>query len=141
VRRFVVVLMLAAGLVLAGTSPVAAAPVKKLNAQLTGSFSGTSTFNFLAGGCEFADQEFEATYSGARGTGSFLIEGCSLLAPQGGSVLAHFTGTFRLTTPDGEQLTGTVTGSISTAAELDFTLTITGATGKHFRRVSGTRAR
>jgi hypothetical protein len=137
-HRLAVVSVLAVGLIVGGTSTAGAVPLKKLNQQVTGSFDGTSTFTFNAGGCEFADQIFEGTYSTAEGVGSFSIEGCSLLVPQGTPVLAEFSGTFRLTTPDGSQITGTAAGSISTSAALDFTLTITGATGKHFRRAGGT---
>jgi hypothetical protein len=113
-----------------------------LNREVSGPFTGTTVVDFPPT-CPVAHQVFDATYDAeAGGAGTFHIDNCVLL-PTPEDPAFPVDGSFVLTAPSGATLTGTVTGTVlfdaSGAAQLDFTLTVTGGTGQ-FQDVTGTIA-
>ncbi len=99
-------------------------------ADLTGSFSGTTTWTFSSeNGC-FVNQVFDATYLGNSAAGSVTLhlDGCIFGAP------FTYTGTFTITTSVGS-LAGNVAGTVSNPLlgpppyDYDLTLTVVSGTG------------
>ncbi len=108
-----------------------------LSRKTSGTFTGTTTYQFDTVGCTFVEQEFTGSWVRRQGApgGTFELTGCVAI---GGSSFPY-SGTFLLTTQGGAELRGTVRGTISTSnnpAPLDFTLTVTEAS-KRFRGASG----
>jgi hypothetical protein len=132
-RRFIVVITIAAlaGAVVA--SPAEAAPANGLNRRVSGPFSGTTAFEFGTNGCSFVHQVFDLTYQTARGKGSLHLEGCAI--PDG-----SVTGGFRydldfvMKPPRRGRLIGSAAGGVF---PMDLTLTVERGT-KRFRHATGT---
>lgn len=100
---------------------------RDLNPQVSGPFTGTTSFDFGTQGCFFVFQIFDATFTTATGAGDLDIEGC---VEASGGELFPFTGSFTLTAPSGGMLTGTVSGDINAfSGAFDLTLTVNTATG------------
>jgi hypothetical protein len=146
--RFAVVFAVGAAVLAFAVPPAAASgatSLSRLNQEVSGPFSGTTTFDFNTAGCTFVHQTFDAIYSSEaqHHHGALHIDGCV-------EGLANFpiNGTFTLGAPGGAKLNGTVTGTLPTAktgacpkgadeAALDFTLTV--ATGtRQFADMTGT---
>jgi hypothetical protein len=100
-----------------------------LNPQVTGPFTGTTSFEFGTHGCLFVFETFDGTYQTPSGTGTFHIEGC-VGTPSSGD-LFPITGSFTLTAPSGARLTGSVSGGVfaTTTFAFEFTLAVQTATG------------
>ena len=79
--------------------------------DLTGSFTGTSVFNFSQAGCSFVHQVLDATYPGSNAVGNVMlhVDACVDL-PTSGFNPFPMTGTFTITTAVGT-LSGTASGS------------------------------
>lgn len=138
IRRGVAVLAVLVAALLA-VPPASATPGEgPLNRRASGPFSGTQTFEFNSEGCSFVHQVFRGTYETRRGrSGRFLVDVCV----ETGSGFTY-TGTFRITTPGGARLRGSVDGTTNAAlpeSSLDLTLTVTSGT-KRFEGVTGTVA-
>lgn len=103
-----------------------------LNRQVTGTFTGTTSFTFGVPACQLAFQVFDATFATPTGPGSFHIEGCVAIVSHLGGALFQYTGSFTLTAPDGGTLAGAVNGVIdgsAGASTFDTTLTVNTGTG------------
>jgi hypothetical protein len=105
-------------------------------ADLTGSFSGTTSFTFGTGGCAFVEQVFDATYPGSSAVGSVTLhlDGCVAISPS-----PAYTGTFTIATSVGT-LAGNVAGTLSEVVfpiDFDLTLTVLSGTGA-FSGTTGT---
>ncbi len=115
-----------------------ASPNPALNRATSGPFSGTTSYTFATDGCSFVHQTFDATFGARRKRASVLhLSGCVDLA--GGF---PYSGSFTMGLKRHGSLIGTVTGSVGSdlpCAPLDFTLTVSGGTGR-FTRTSGTIA-
>ncbi|MDQ3147152.1 MAG: hypothetical protein M3R01_09535, partial [Actinomycetota bacterium] len=108
-----------------------------LSRKTSGTFTGTTTFQFSTGGCSFVQQRFDGSWVRRQGApgGTFELIGCV-----GSSSTFPYRGTFLLMTQGGAELRGTVSGTVGAAinpAPLDFELTVTDAT-KRFRGATGT---
>lgn len=132
--------VLAGVLVLLGAfllpAPAAAQPgAGRIDAAVSGPYTGTQTFEFGTAGCSFVHQVFEGTYQAQRGgTGRFRIDACV----SAGTPFT-FTGSFVLRPPTSGSLTGSVIGTTDAAlpkSSLELTLTVERAT-KPFRGVTG----
>ena len=135
-RRLAALLVVVLTAWVGAAAPSAAEPGQSLNREVTGSFTGTSSFDFSAGGCAFVFEAYDLTFQTGRGRpGTLHIEGCVNSAPVVGS-FAFESGTFTLTSRTGATLTGTVSGGVF---PIDLTLTVTEGT-KRFRRATGTIA-
>lgn len=139
VSRWVIVL--AAGMLgsVVAMPTVGASPGGAPSATASGPFTGTTSFTFGTDGCSFVHQTFDGTFGAPRKrTSTFHLNGCVDLA--GGF---QYTGSFTMGLKRHGSLTGTVTGSVGAepipCVPLDFTLTVTGGTGR-FTRTSGTIA-
>jgi hypothetical protein len=98
-------------------------------ADLTGSFSGTTSFTFGTGGCAFVEQVFDATYPGSSAVGSVTLhlDGCADIIPSPWT----YTGTFAITTSVGT-LAGKVAGlllNVVNSFPTDWELTLTVVSG------------
>jgi hypothetical protein len=136
-RRLAALLLVAtAGYVVLAT-PVAAEPDVSLNREVSGPFSGSTSFDFFTGGCSFIHQTLDGSYETQKGqSGSIHIDVCPAFSPGG----AEAFGTFTLTTPHGGNLTGTVTGVYDTSAppSIPFEFTLRAATGtKNLEHATG----
>ena len=107
-------------------------------ADLTGSFSGTTSFTFGTGGCAFVEQVFDATYPRSSAVGSVTVhlDGCVPFGPP-----FTYRGTFTVTTSVGN-LAGTAAGTANDLTGLppfvfDLTLTVLSGTGA-FAGTTGT---
>lgn len=97
------------------------------NRPVSGPLTGTSVFRF-GNGCSFVHEAADLTVTtDTGGTGSLHYEGCI----ENGS--SAYSGTFRLTTPGGSTLSGTLAG----VANRDIRLTVTASSGFLFRNVRG----
>src|SRR4051794_40877790 len=116
---------LAAVTVVAVIALVGSACEPGLSRAVSGSFTGTSTYEAapLAGDCHVFHQVYDASYLRRQGApgGTFRLDGCVI--PTDGPFL--FEGRFVLADRSGSHLTGTVTDEIF---PLSFTLTATGGT-------------
>jgi hypothetical protein len=98
-------------------------------ADLTGSFSGTTSWTIGTGGCSFVQQVFEATYPGTSAVGSVTLhlDGCADIIPSPWT----YTGTFAITTSVGT-LAGKVAGlllNVVNSFPTDWELTLTVVSG------------
>ena len=111
----------------------------ELSRKASGTFTGTTTFQFGADGCSFVHQVFEGTWirrEGALG-GTFEIEGCVRTGSEFGFT---FDGTFLMVTQGGSELRGTVTGTLpngSCPADWQFVMTLREGT-KRYSGATGT---
>jgi hypothetical protein len=101
-------------------------------ADLTGSFSGTTSWTFFGNGCSFVNQFFDATYPGSSAVGSVALhlDGCIVL---GAFPQISYTGAFAITTSVGT-LSGHTTGPIDNllgpgSVDYELTLTVLSGTG------------
>jgi hypothetical protein len=137
-RRLAAVLLVATVGYLVLATPVAAEPDVSLNREVSGSFSGSASFDLFTPGC-FIHQSFDGSYETQKGqSGSFHIDVCPTFSPDGGLVAF---GTFTVTTPHDGNLTGTVTGVEDTSAppNIPFEFTLAAATGtKNLQHATGT---
>ena len=133
--RRVGVLVLAIVIVLAG-----AACDPELSRKASGTFEGTSSFQFGTQGCTFVHQEFEGVWTRREGAlgGTFQLSGCVTQSSSGSSFV--YDGTFLMVTQGGAELRGTVSGgpvSGNCPAEFDHVLTLTSGT-KRYHGATGT---
>lgn len=141
-RRFLLALAVLLGVLAAAVAPASIASAKPIKNskknQVSGPFTGTSTFDFdptsicSEAGSPFATQVFDGTYTLPKGggTGSFHIAGC--VDPTGGvGVPAPFEGAATaVTTPGGLILSGPVIGTVGLVdGSLNLTLSLSGAGG------------
>ena len=98
--------------------------------DLTGSFSGTTSYSGATGGCSFEEQVFDATYRGSSAVGSVTLhlDGCvnGTLEQQNWT----YTGTFAIATSVGT-LAGSADGplAIVSGTSDDFELTLSNLSG------------
>lgn len=132
-RRLVILGAIAASSFAVAAPAAVAKTTDALDREVTGSFAGTTAYEFGAAGCSFVHQVFDLTYDTARGSGTLHMEGC---ATSDGTVAGGFRYDldFVLTTPSRATLTGTATGGVF---PMDLTLTVERGT-KRFSHVSGT---
>jgi hypothetical protein len=130
-RRLALAGMIVSLMVTSGTS-ASAANIEKLEAQVSGSTTGVSSFGSCPNG-QFRSEMTGTYVTQAGGTGSYRIDVC--LFAGGAPVFTITSGTFTITTPKGATLTGTVTG-VGNASFIDDELTVTGGT-RQFKHVSG----
>ncbi|HEY7070770.1 MAG TPA: hypothetical protein VH479_11685 [Acidimicrobiales bacterium] len=107
-RKFIGAAALAAfvglGAVAMPAGGAAAGPIRTVE------FTGTSTFQILAGGCSLIEQSHDATLATNRGD-TIHIEGCVDLF--GGSTPNFpYAGTFTIDSPGRRSITGTVSGEV-----------------------------
>jgi hypothetical protein len=106
-------------------------PPVGLNRRVSGSVTASGFFEFSSRGCSFVYQQLDGTYDTKQGPGSFHVAGCVNLAS--GFV---FLGTFTITTPQGDTITGTAEGPVF---PLELTLTVTDTRGSpSLKNVGGT---
>ena len=106
-------------------------------ADLTGSFSGTTSFTFGTGGCAFVEQFFDATYPGSSAVGSVTLhlDVCVAVVP----LIGALTGTFTIATSVGT-LAGSAAGQatgLGFPTDFELTLTVLSGTGA-FEGTTGT---
>jgi hypothetical protein len=108
--------------------------------DLTGSFSGTTSFTNGTGGCAFVEQVFDATYPGSSAVGSVTLhlDGCVIFGPP-----FTYAGTFTIATSVGT-LAGNAVGPINNVpvsppvpGDFELTLTVLSGTGA-FAGTTGT---
>jgi hypothetical protein len=110
--------------------------------DLTGTFAGTSVFEFQEAGCVFVHQVLDATYPGSSAVGDVTlhIDTCVNFPSMGGFItMFPQTGTFTITTTVGG-LSGTVAGTqtvLVTPVPINLTLTPTAGTGVLASLLSG----
>ena len=138
-RRLAPALLVATLGYLVFAPPVAAEPDASLNREVTGPFTGTTSFG-AGQGCSFVRGVFDGTYQpGAQKAGSFHVDICLRFMDTN---VFPVNGTFQLTTRTGATLAGTVTGAMTitggggTIGDLDFTLTVTEGT-RQFSHATG----
>src|SRR5918997_1768664 len=110
---------LAAAALVAVLAFVGTACDPELSRKLSGTFTGTASFQFSAQGCSFVHQEFEGTWihrEGAPG-GTFHLTGC--VTPVNESSFSY-RGTFLMVTQGGAQLRGTLSGGTDGSCPADF---------------------
>jgi hypothetical protein len=111
----------------------------ELSRKASGTFSGSSSFEFGTHGCSFVYQEFEGTWIRRQGAlgGTFLLTGCVTTNDTGGF---SYAGTFVMVTQGGAELRGSVTGEndgTSCPVEVEHVMTLTSGT-KRFAGATGT---
>ena len=116
------------------------------NPLVSGSFTGTSTFDYTTPTClpfpTQVHQVFDGTYTIQSGrTGSFHLDGCTanVTSPAGPY---PYSGTFALAAPGGATMNGTAVGSLMAVApfsdNVTLTITLTPTGGTHeFGNVGG----
>jgi hypothetical protein len=122
-------------LVLAVGTPVASATPARSGTQ-TGTFTGTSTYELFVPACPVFHQVFRGTYDPDRGgtpNGSYVADVC---VDQPNADFAYpFSGTFVITTGQGFELRGTVTGLQTTDEPifgLEATMLVTDSPGSRY---------
>ena len=115
-------------------------------ADLTGPFSGTTSFALETASCSLAEQSFDATYPGSSAVGSVTLHlvGCAnpaTAAPPGIEQSQFtYTGTFTIATTVGT-LAGVANGPVyavfPTPVDFELTLTVLSGTGA-FAGTTGT---
>ena len=136
-RRGIVAVTVVLGVLGLAASPASATPVKKLNREVSGSFNGTSRWNF-GEGCAFVHQVFDGTLTPEAGTApaSYHFDTCVTPA----NVVFTVQGTFTIVTGRDDQLSGQLLGDLDATlivTPIDWTLTVGSGTGR-FRRAGGT---
>lgn len=135
-RRLLLVLAIVTIGIVAVAVPATAAPnTGHVNREVSGPYTGRQSFDFTTARCSFVHQVFDASYQTDHGRGAFHLDTCVTI--QGSGFV--YAGTFRLTTPHGATLTGTVSGTTNAAtptASLHLTLTLRQGT-REFKRVTG----
>jgi len=128
-RRLAAVLLIATASYVGFATPVAAQPDTSLNREVSGPFAGSTFLDIFTRDCTFpVEQALDGTYQTEKGqSGSFHIEVCPTVSPEGSQAL----GTFTVTSPHGATRSGTVTGvyGISGPSSVPFEFTLTAAAG------------
>ena len=110
-------------------------PPVGLNRRVSGPVSASGFLEFSTHGCPFFYEQLDGSYDTKHGTGSFHVEGCidtDSTVPGG----FRFEGTFSITTPQGDRITGTAQGTVF---PLELTLTVTDTAGSpSLKNVGGT---
>jgi hypothetical protein len=111
----------------------------ELSRKASGTFSGSSSFEFGTHGCSFVYQEFEGTWIRRQGAlgGTFLLTGCVTTNNEGGF---SYTGTFLMVTQGGAELRGSVRGEndgTTCPVEVEHVMTLRSGT-KRFAGATGT---